>query len=640
MRSCFDEYDCGSTGTSEHDGKIKLSSIKLAEPLKCVLIETYGDLELFPPQAEALIDKRILSSRRNFIIASPTNSGKTLLAILKLFSNALEGKRSVYVVPLKAIAQEKTREFCAIAGKISSKINIVMTTGDAPNDTFDSAPPKEGEIIITTPERMDSMMRGREFSSWLDTLSTIVIDEVHLIDDESRGPALECAVARLLARPTYPQLVCLSATIGNENELAEWLHPCSVVRSRFRSSALIKMLFVPKIKMKKKDCVREIVNGIVSNGGLALVFASTRKGAIEYARAISGKSAYYHAGLSISTRDKIRARFENGKIRALVTTTSLAQGVNLPATHVVVADHEYWDGRKKEYSIRSLLQMIGRAGRRSLGVGILLLPYGIDEKTIERFRLGLTHEFVEPITSHLSRNASAQALAELVIRKRATALEMYELSLNSFGKKRIPFARILEELIEMGLALKDGNAYYPTELGKLVAQSYIPPSIGKAFDQLLGDLSELAYNGKLDLSAFTQLDVLFAVCTKSEGRLDIKCVEEFDKMLAFDKTPLFVRFINEQSAARLLESLDIHPSEYGNAEKFAKRKFLAALAVREYARGVKKTAIARRFGVEIGDLESYASGIPWLLNSFGKIARLRGMREVSHKCAMLLECFS
>ncbi|RLG16161.1 ATP-dependent DNA helicase, partial [Nanoarchaeota archaeon] len=153
---------------------MKLWELPIPERLKL----TFPNLELRPPQVQA-IQKGVLEGR-NVVVSSPTASGKTLIAELAGVKNILEGKgKMLYIVPLKSIANEKYKEF----RERYDYLKVALSIGD-----YDSSDPwlEKYDIIITTSEKMDSLIRHRAF--WVRDVGTLVVDEIHLINDLSRGP--------------------------------------------------------------------------------------------------------------------------------------------------------------------------------------------------------------------------------------------------------------------------------------------------------------------------------------------------------------------------------------------------------------------------------------------------------------------
>ncbi|TAL58059.1 MAG: DEAD/DEAH box helicase, partial [Nanoarchaeota archaeon] len=159
---------------------------------------------------------------KSLLVCTPTSSGKTLIAELAMLKSILEGKgKAIYIVPLKALAAEKNKDF---KKKYGNLIKIALSIGD-----FDTSDPHliDYDLIICTAEKLDSLIRHR--APWLSKVSVIVVDEIHLINDPGRGPTLEIIITLLRTILKKLQIIALSATIGNPKELAEWLDANLVV---------------------------------------------------------------------------------------------------------------------------------------------------------------------------------------------------------------------------------------------------------------------------------------------------------------------------------------------------------------------------------------------------------------------------
>ena len=173
-----------------------------------------GITELRPSQEKSI--KAGLLDGKSLLVCTPTASGKTLIAELAAVSAILNRQgKAVYVVPLKALAAEKFNEF---KKRYGSFLRIALSIGD-----FDSSDPylADYDIIICTAEKLDSLVRHR--AAWLRLIAVAIIDEVHLLNDPGRGPTLEILITLLKQLLPNCQLIGLSATIGNPEELAKWL---------------------------------------------------------------------------------------------------------------------------------------------------------------------------------------------------------------------------------------------------------------------------------------------------------------------------------------------------------------------------------------------------------------------------------
>ncbi|MCK5628170.1 DEAD/DEAH box helicase, partial [Candidatus Bathyarchaeota archaeon] len=166
---------------------MKIAELPVAEAVKEILIRS-GIVELNPPQEEAM--RMGALNGRNLVLASPTASGKTLVAELCCLKHVLEQSgRAIYLAPLRALASEKFEEFrkyTSIRKPNGKKVRVGISTGD-----FDSGDSWLGrnDIIVTTNEKADSLLRHR--ARWVDDISLVVADEVHLINEGKRGPTLE-----------------------------------------------------------------------------------------------------------------------------------------------------------------------------------------------------------------------------------------------------------------------------------------------------------------------------------------------------------------------------------------------------------------------------------------------------------------
>jgi helicase len=199
---------------------MRLETIKKDIPKELYSILKKEITELRPAQEKAI--KKGLLKNRSMVVCTPTASGKTLIAELAAIKSIIEKKgKAVYIVPLKALAAEKYRDF---KKKYQHIARIALSIGD-----IDSADPYliDYDLIITTSEKLDSLIRHH--APWLSLVKTVVIDEIHLINDAGRGPTLEILITILRQLLKNVQIIALSATIGNPEELAEWLSSALVV---------------------------------------------------------------------------------------------------------------------------------------------------------------------------------------------------------------------------------------------------------------------------------------------------------------------------------------------------------------------------------------------------------------------------
>lgn len=317
-------------------------------------------IETFTPPQEEALSKGLF--QKNMVVSSPTASGKTLIAEMSFLKTTLEeSKKAVYIVPLKALASEKYSEF---KEKYGEKIRVMVSTGDAdsPDEWLVKA-----DLIITTSEKMDSLIRHS--ATWLSKLGLVVVDELHLIGDASRGATLEVVITRLKNIPDL-RILCLSATIKNCKELSEWLG-AELVESDYRPVVLHegvlvhnRITFRENVRNLKADygeASYNLVKNAYEQGKQSIVFVSSRRRAESLASKLEmvnddslkklsekvlkslprpttqcrklseclGKGvAFHHAGLVQKQKTLIEQAFRNGELPVIFATPTLCLDEN------------------------------------------------------------------------------------------------------------------------------------------------------------------------------------------------------------------------------------------------------------------------------------------------------------------------
>jgi superfamily II DNA/RNA helicase len=364
--------------------------------------EIIGKAGIKPRGIQTLaIDKGLLKGK-SIMISSPTGSGKTLVGELALLRAVTAGKKGMFLVPLRALALQVSqllKDRYEVFG-----IMVGFSTGDFQTSGEELA---ENDIVVTTYERADSLLRRN--ASWIGELGTVVIDEVQTLADSGRGARLESLIIRLRRQLPDLQIIALSATVGSPEELAEWMD-CELVESDDRPVPLINKIMVAADKNRS---LKKLVMTTVQGDGQAIVFNRTRREAEAQALRLAedvGRqftsrekdrldlelksienvninlpsdmrallhdgTAYHHAGLDYQTRRLVERFFNQGLIRVISATSTLAAGMDLPARTVVLSNTLSPQNYRKFLSANSVHQMLGRAGRPGrdkIGFGIIL----------------------------------------------------------------------------------------------------------------------------------------------------------------------------------------------------------------------------------------------------------------------------
>ena len=184
-------------------------------PLPTYLQEYYTSYPTLTPIQEKAVKAGLLKGT-SLLVCAPTASGKTFIATMGIANTLEQGSsKAIYLVPLKALAHEKYKEYQRLFEK--TKYKVIMSTGDIDSE---STYLMKYDVLILTTEKLDSLLRHRV--SWISEVKTVIVDEIHLLHDPTRGPTLEI-ILTLLKSLLKPQIIGLSATIGNPEELARWL---------------------------------------------------------------------------------------------------------------------------------------------------------------------------------------------------------------------------------------------------------------------------------------------------------------------------------------------------------------------------------------------------------------------------------
>lgn len=378
-----------------------------------LLEEIYGQrFQFFNPMQTQLFHCMYYTPA-NVLLGSPTGSGKTIAAELAMWWAFREkpGSKVVYIAPMKALVRERVQDWQKRLTR-QMGLKLVELTGD---NTPDTRTIRDADIIVTTPEKWDGISRSWQTRSYVQQVSLVIIDEIHLLGGD-RGPILEIIVSRMnyiaSQKKGSVRIVGMSTACANAMDLGNWLgvkeglfnfrhsvRPvpleiyidgfpeqrgfCPLMESMNRPTFLaIKahspskpvIVFVAS-RRQTRLTARALINlcGMednprrfmhMSEDDLALNTERVKDDALR--EALSFGIGLHHAGLVESDRSLAEELFANNKIQILVATSTLAWGVNLPAHLVVVKGTQFFDAKiegYKDMDLTDVLQMLGRAGR-------------------------------------------------------------------------------------------------------------------------------------------------------------------------------------------------------------------------------------------------------------------------------------
>jgi len=651
---------------------LRVEDLDVPEEAKRIIVES-GIVDLYPPQVEAV--KAGALEGRNIVLASPTASGKTLVAELCALKHVLEyGGKVLYLTPLRALASEKYSEFrkyTELRKVDGERLSVGISTGD-----YDSSDPwlRRHDIIIVTNEKLDSLLRHR--APWVEEVSLVVADEVHLINDVERGPTLEVVLARLQQVNPDLQILALSATIRNSEEVAEWLDAIPVTTDwrpvTLREGVLLgdEIQFkdggATRIKLKTKSPSINLALHAVESGGQALIFASTRRSAVglakkaapEVGKAVSRATeralervaesimasgertrisdllaelvkkgvAFHHAGLHHAHRRIIEDAFREGKIKVLTATPTLAFGVNLPARMVIINSYRRYEPGYGYYPITVLeyKQMVGRAGRPKYDrIGESVLIAKTDD---ERDYLFQSYVLAEPerIWSKLGveKVLRSHVLATIASGFAKSEQGLYEFFGRTFYAYQYDIramkgliARVLRFLYKEDMITFEGDKMHATRFGKRTSQLYIDPVSAIIIrDALLNRAPKISDLSFLHMVAHTP-DMYPKVRVSSK---------EFDRIALFAE---------EHSEEFMFKA----PDEW--ADRLSYEEFLGevktAWVLKSWIEEAPEDSIIEKFEVEPGDLYRLVEASKWLLYASSELAVLLGHKDLAPKILKL-----
>ena len=411
----------------------------------------------------------------NLLLCAPTGAGKTNVAVLTILQqialhrNPDDGSidhsayKIVYVAPMKALVAE-------VVGNLSNRlqdydVKVRELSGD---QSLTRQQIEETQIIVTTPEKWDIITRKSGDRTYTQLVKLLIIDEIHLLHD-NRGPVLESIVARTVRQiettKEHIRLVGLSATLPNYEDVALFLR-VDLRKGLFYFDNSYRPVPLSQqyvgITVKKPLQRFQLMNDIcyekvmaVAGKHQVLIFVHSRKETAKTAKAIRDTAlandtlgrflkedsasreilhthtdlvksndlkdllpygfAIHHAGMTRTDRQLVEDLFADGHVQVLVSTATLAWGVNLPAHTVIIKGTQIYNPEKgawTELSPLDVMQMLGRAGRPqydSYGEGIIVTGH-----SELQYYLSLMNQQL-PIESQFVSKLADQLNAEIVL---------------------------------------------------------------------------------------------------------------------------------------------------------------------------------------------------------------------------------
>jgi helicase len=630
---------------------MKLEEIPLNKEIKDIL-KDHKISELYPPQAEAIPH---MLNKKNLVLSIPTASGKSLVAYLAIVNRLIhESGKALYVVPLKALAREKYEEL-KLFEKLGLKVGI--STGD-----LDDSDPRLNrfDIIVCTSEKADSLLRHKV--NWVNKIKVLVIDEIHLIHDPSRGPTLEVIISHFKALNPNTQIIALSATIKNATELSIWLDG-QLIKSDWRPVPLKEGVYLNKevkydngkidsIDSTERKALEAIVEDSIKKGGQVLVFVNTRRSTVSVANRLANivennlsktekknldklissikrnlpettsvdkklnfclekGVAFHNAGLSSTQRRTVEQSFKERKIKCIVATPTLAAGINIPAQRVIIRDLWRYDPNFGMHPIPifEYKQQAGRAGRPrydKFGEAIAIAKNEQQKEEIyENYIMGEN----EPIFSKLGNQSALRmhllaAIATNFVEDMQGIYDFIDSTFYAYQSDTTALKADIDEavdfLIKNGFVEQINNEkLMSTLLGNRTSSLYIDP------------LSALLLKKALEKSCKidpSPLSFIQAVCSTPDVR-----------SLYLRSADTWVEDKAEKQRGKFL----IDPPEISNEEyEWFLSDLKTASLVEDWIEEIHEENIITKYNVGPGDIHNIVEMVQWLLHASREFARM------------------
>ena len=641
-------------------------------------------------QREAVND-RILNGE-SLLVVAPTSSGKTFLGELAAAQAVAAGRKAVFLLPYRALVNEKYEEFDRLYGGLGMR--VVRCTGDYSDQTSGFVRGKYDFGILTYEMFLNLVVSN---PSTLNQIGLVVLDEAQFITDPSRGISVELLLTLLVTareRGISPQLLALSAVIGDINDLDAWLGCRKLVTTKRPvpltegvlgrdgvyqfvrpdgTQGTAQLLPPGAIRIRRneasaQDVIVPLAKKLVDDGEQVIVFRNQRgpaQGCARYLAAelglaaaheplarlpnhdlsstsaalrecLAGGTAFHNTNLTREEKAVVERAYRDpsGGIRVLAATTTVAAGINTPASTVILAEQEFIGEDGRPFTVAEYKNMAGRAGRlgyNEQGKAIILAETAQDRSRLfQKYVLGSP----ESISSSFDPSELPTWVVRLLAQvPRVARSEIVKLLANTYGgflatrddpnwrhRMEDELQHLLLRMIELGLAEEEGEYVSLTLLGRACGRSALSFESAMRLVEILRSV---------DVSALTpeRLLALLQVLSESDGGY----------------TPLMKR--GRAEGIRPREASDRYGSDaVRSLQRYARDEFdyfarcKRAAILWDWITGVPLEAIEQRFSpnpyqgrIQHGDIRRFADATRYHLRSAHQILSVlfidKGPRE-------------
>ncbi|MGE0826695.1 MAG: DEAD/DEAH box helicase [Candidatus Binatia bacterium] len=633
--------------------------------------------EFLLPVQEVAVQRYDLFEGRSLVISSPTSSGKTFVGEMAAMRATFAGKRVLYLTPLRALAEEKYQTFQARYGAYGVK--VVVATRDRREFDRDI---QQGDfhLAVLVYEKLSQLLVRHPHL--LRTVALVVVDELQMLGDPERGPGLELSLTKLLGSTPRPQVLGLSAVLREAQQVADWLgadllfqdeRPVELYRgvllgNRFRYKTYnTREEGEEELATVDSEDPREIlfanVKHLAHKGEQIMIFLKGRRDTVQCALALAehielppaqaaitaldaleetalkvqlrtafaGGVAFHHADLTPEERVLVETHYRKGELRVIACTTTLAFGVNLPATTVFLEAVKWDTDRRTGAAIEVPLSwaeyenISGRAGRlgfhEEFGRSIVIATNQFQSDLLWRgYVLGEQEQFTPAPGQEGFADRVLNVIASKICTSRDELREFFLLTYLGFQQRRDKGAfseatnKALDALAKAQLVtIRDTGQLEATTLGEVAARKGIRATtavkLAHFFDSARG-------------REVPDLELLHLLSLTEDGKrvhLPLSPAEH--------RSRVYESKLNtwaEETTGEFGEELRhvLHAKMLPTTQEIRTAKL--ALLLMGWVKGEELSELESRYQCYAGTIKAQTEEVSWLADAAGEIAEVMG----------------
>ncbi|DAA79812.1 TPA_exp: Uncharacterized protein A8136_0585 [Trichophyton benhamiae CBS 112371] len=669
------------TSVSSTPGPAQNPILSLSHPkygLPTALVKNFASLgvnAIYPWQASCLLGRGHLSGEKNLVYSAPTGGGKSLVADVLMLKRILTcpDKKAILVLPYVALVQEKLKWLRRVVEGIPRCTHDDDYEDDADNSADGARrssrlKSEENFIRVTgffggskarttwsdTDVAANSLVNSAIEDCTIDKLGVIVLDELHMLDDEHRGYLIEIMVTKLLLLQQDIQIIGMSATLSNTEVLAKWLNANYYI-SRYRpipveeflvfedyiypvptTKGLLRKMIKPDTSNPNnvpasacrviRDAMPDTLDADTIEKRLDLVASlqSLPCGLDTYfAKTIPRGVAFHHAGLTTEERVLIAEGFDAGILKVLVATCSLAAGINLPARRVILCGARMGRELVGPAMLRQMRGRAGRKGKDEVGETYLCCTSKDWEDVV-----GLLEAELPAIASGLApgRAGIKRALLEAI----ATKLVSGRDAINDYIRSSLLFHNdeaqdtlfdmvqsTLQELLDSKLVKSSNDeTFEPTQLGLAIVASAFSPDDGLfIYGELKRALQAFVMDGEMHI---------FYMFSPLQASSEIDWMAFRDEVHGLDDSGLrTIRLVGVDPG--LVNSIAMgHASIKDPALLRVYNRVYTAFQLRDLSNEIPVSSIAKKYNIARGAVQTLAQNCHGFAAGMAKFCQRMG----------------